>query len=208
MRHITGLRVMATVSIFNSMKLPNAGSAIVEQGKIVDYLLNPSHPDNGGKAAFFSSVGFTLEAWPALAMAFCGLAKTAEIVKRWKLRTVASILSKVALKPLAESRQWCGLCGLLTVERTAIDWSQLILTRTKTMIAEHERVVLTVDVPSEGLESGDVGTVVHIYKDGQAFEVEFTTLDGKTAAVATLEATQVRPVGKREITHARQLAVK
>lgn len=76
------------------------------------------------------------------------------------------------------------------------------------MIAEHERVVLTAAIPAEGLESGDVGTVVHIYKDGLAYEVEFTTLDGKTAVVATLEAAQVRPVGQREITHARQLAVK
>lgn len=76
------------------------------------------------------------------------------------------------------------------------------------MIAEHERVVLTKSVPAEGLESGDVGTVVHVYKDGLAYEVEFTTLDGKTAAVATLEATQVRPVGTREITHARQLAAR
>jgi hypothetical protein len=76
------------------------------------------------------------------------------------------------------------------------------------MIAEHERVVLTVDIPAEALEAGDVGTVVHVYKDGLAYEVEFTTLDGKTAAVATLETTQVRPVGQREITHARQLASK
>jgi len=38
-----------------------------------------------------------------------------------------------------------------------------------------------------------VGTVVHVYPDGKAFEVEFTTLDGKTAAVA-LEAVAVRLV--------------
>jgi uncharacterized protein DUF4926 len=73
------------------------------------------------------------------------------------------------------------------------------------MIKEHERVVLKVPVPAEGLEAGDVGTVVHIYRDGKAYEVEFTTLDGNTAAVVTLEASQVRPVGKREITHAREL---
>jgi hypothetical protein len=48
--------------------------------------------------------------------------------------------------------------------------------------------------------------VAHIYRDGQAYEVEFTTLEGKTAAVVTLEASQVRPIGKREITHARELA--
>lgn len=74
------------------------------------------------------------------------------------------------------------------------------------MIKEHDRVVLAATVPSEGLVAGDVGTVVHIYRDGQAYEVEFTTLEGKTAAVVSLEASQVRPVGKREITHARELA--
>ena len=61
-------------------------------------------------------------------------------------------------------------------------------------------------LPAEGLESGDVGTVVHVYRDGQAYEVEFVTLDGRTAAVVTLEAPQVRPVNRRDITHARELA--
>ncbi len=73
------------------------------------------------------------------------------------------------------------------------------------MIKEHERVVLTAPVPAEGLEAGDVGTVVHLYRDGHAYEVEFTTLDGRTAAVVTLESNQVRPVNEREITHAREL---
>ena len=76
------------------------------------------------------------------------------------------------------------------------------------MMKEHERVVLKVAVPAEGLEIGDVGTVVHVYRDGLAYEVEFTTLAGKTAAVVTLEAAQVRPVGRREITHAREMAAK
>jgi hypothetical protein len=74
------------------------------------------------------------------------------------------------------------------------------------MIKEHERVVLTVPIAAEGLEAGDVGTVVHVYRDGLAYEVEFTTLAGKTAAVVTVESAQVRPVGAREITHARELA--
>ncbi len=74
------------------------------------------------------------------------------------------------------------------------------------MIKEHERVVLTAPVPEAGLEAGDVGTVVHLYRDGQAYEVEFTTLNGTTAAVVTLEANHVRPVGRREITHSRELS--
>lgn len=75
------------------------------------------------------------------------------------------------------------------------------------MIKEHERVVLTTALPGEGLEAGDVGTVVHVYKDGEAYEVEFVTLDGHTAAVATLEVSQVRPVGRHDITHTRELSV-
>jgi hypothetical protein len=75
------------------------------------------------------------------------------------------------------------------------------------MIRELDRVVLTTALPNEALEPGDVGTVVHAYEDGTAFEVEFTTLDGTTAAVATVEAAQIRPVGRREITHARELSV-
>jgi hypothetical protein len=73
------------------------------------------------------------------------------------------------------------------------------------MIKEHDRIVLKTPVAAEGLEAGDVGTVVHVYRDGLAYEVEFTTLNGDTAAVVTVEAAQVRPVHKREITHAREL---
>jgi len=73
------------------------------------------------------------------------------------------------------------------------------------MIKEHDLVVLEIAVPSEGLVAGDVGTVVHIYRDGQAYEVEFATLEGKTAAVVTVEASHIRSVGQREISHAREL---
>ena len=75
------------------------------------------------------------------------------------------------------------------------------------MIKEHDRVVLVTSVPAERLEAGDVGTVVHVYEDAQAYEVEFVTLDGHTAAVATLESSQVRPVSRRDITHTRELSV-
>jgi hypothetical protein len=73
------------------------------------------------------------------------------------------------------------------------------------MIKEHERVVLKTDLPVDKLEAGDVGTVVHVYRDGLAYEVEFTTLDGSTAAVVTVEAANVRPVSNRDITHVREL---
>ena len=73
------------------------------------------------------------------------------------------------------------------------------------MIREHDRVVLTAPVPDARLETGDVGTVVHVYANGNAFEIEFMTLDGQTAAVATVESSAVRPVTGREITRSREL---
>lgn len=71
------------------------------------------------------------------------------------------------------------------------------------MIAEHDRVVLLTAVPTAGLVAGDVGTVVHQYADGKAFEVEFVALDGHTAAVETLETNQIRPVTRRDMAHSR-----
>ena len=70
------------------------------------------------------------------------------------------------------------------------------------MIKEHDRIVLTESVTAEGLEPGDVGTVIHVYADGKAYEVEFVALDGHTRAVVTLEIRQVRPVSRQDMTHA------
>jgi len=72
-------------------------------------------------------------------------------------------------------------------------------------IKEHDCVVLTKNLLGENLEAGDVGTVVHIHKNGAAYEVEFVTLAGSTVAVATVVASDLRPVGKRDISHAREL---
>ena len=63
------------------MELPNSGSAIIEREKIADYLLNAAHPDNGGKAAFFLSLGFNQDDWQGLALAFHRLAGRAQISK-------------------------------------------------------------------------------------------------------------------------------
>lgn len=67
-----------------------------------------------------------------------------------------------------------------------------------------EEVVLTRDLPSEGLKSGDLGTVVHVYEAG-GYEVEFFTALGKTRAVVTLAMTDVRQIGEGEMVAVRQL---
>ena len=58
------------------MLLPNVQSAIVSREKIVDYLVNPEHPDGAGKAAFFTAMGFRADRWQDLANALLELAKS------------------------------------------------------------------------------------------------------------------------------------
>jgi len=74
------------------------------------------------------------------------------------------------------------------------------------MILEHDCVVLTADLPGEGLQAGDIGTVVHVHQGGEGYEVEFMTLDGETVAIATLLPVQVRPIRRRELAHVQELA--
>lgn len=72
------------------------------------------------------------------------------------------------------------------------------------MIRELDTVVLTTDLPAHGLKRGDVGTIALLHQAG-GYEVEFMTLDGETIAVLSLAVDQVRPIGRREIAHARPL---
>lgn len=73
------------------------------------------------------------------------------------------------------------------------------------MINEHDCVILTEDLPVEGLKSGDIGTVVHIHQGAAGYEVEFTTLAGETVAVVTLLPTQIRPIARRDLANVREL---
>lgn len=74
------------------------------------------------------------------------------------------------------------------------------------MIQELDTVVLTRLVAEFNLQPGDIGTVVHVYKDHAAYEVEFMTGEGETIAVLTLLPNDIRTVKNREILHVRQLA--
>ena len=66
------------------MKLPNAATAVVQREKVEDYLLNPAHPDNGGKAHFFEDLGFRRSEWRTLAKAFRTLAGKADVAQSMK----------------------------------------------------------------------------------------------------------------------------
>lgn len=73
------------------------------------------------------------------------------------------------------------------------------------MIAELDRAILLIDMPEHGLETGDIGTVVHIYSEQQACELEFFTVDDQTVNIVTVEAKYLRPVSDRDMLHARRM---
>lgn len=59
------------------------------------------------------------------------------------------------------------------------------------MIHEHDPVALIKDRPDSHLRKGDVGTVVHVHKQGEAFEVEFIDPKLKTIGVFTMPSAQL-----------------
>ena len=75
------------------------------------------------------------------------------------------------------------------------------------MIEELKLVALLEGLLEHGLQEGDLGTVVFVHRQGEAYEVEFVTLDGETITVTTVLPHQVRQVGPREIAQSRVLAV-
>jgi len=97
----------------------------------------------------------------------------------------------------------------LKLAMTFQDWSPLIRwikSRSKKMFNELETVVLAHDLKDHNLTRGDVGTVVHSYACGKAYEVEFVTGEGKTIAVVTLEKSDIRSMQRQEILHVRMYA--
>lgn len=71
------------------MKLPNSRLALIDREKVTEYLLNPEHPDNGGKAAFFVALGFSSDGWETLVDALCKLTLTAPVTR--EMETVHGI---------------------------------------------------------------------------------------------------------------------
>jgi hypothetical protein len=72
---------------------------------------------------------------------------------------------------------------------------------------ELDTVVLLRDFPEAGLRVGDLGAVVHVYA-ADALEVEFVTASGRTQALLTVAATDVRAVGDNDLLAVRPTAPK
>ena len=67
-----------------------------------------------------------------------------------------------------------------------------------------DTVVLDCDLPDHGLQKGDLGAVVQIYRpDG--LEVEFVSAAGQTEALLTLKERDVRAVAANDLVSVRRL---
>ena len=64
----------------SDVKLRNADLAVVDRAKVLDYLLNEAHPDNGGKARFFGLLGYSREDPERLMKALRDVAEHGEVV--------------------------------------------------------------------------------------------------------------------------------
>ena len=67
-----------------------------------------------------------------------------------------------------------------------------------------DTVVLTRDVPEAGLRRGDLGAIVDLYGPN-AYEVEFVAASGRTQALVTLMADDIRHVGDQDLVSVRHL---
>jgi Domain of unknown function (DUF4926) len=65
-----------------------------------------------------------------------------------------------------------------------------------------DTVVLNRDLPEYGLRKGDLGAVVHVYEP-EGLEVEFVTASGRTEALVSLLASDVRAVGESNLVSVR-----
>ena len=74
-----------------------------------------------------------------------------------------------------------------------------------TTLADCDHVALLADFPSHVLLAGEVGIVVHVYRDRQTYEVEFVRYDGSSSGTVTLASDQLLPVGPGDMAHVREV---
>lgn len=68
-------------------------------------------------------------------------------------------------------------------------------------------VVLTRDMPGEGLRRGDLGAIVEVHS-ADAFIVEFVAASGRTQALVTLGPADVRAVADNDLVTVRPATAK
>jgi len=68
-----------------------------------------------------------------------------------------------------------------------------------------DTVALTHDIPGAGLRRGDLGAIVELHAP-DAMAIEFVAASGRTQALLTLKAADIRQVGDQDLIAVRSLA--
>ena len=108
------------------MRMPNAERAVVEREKVVEYLLNAAHPDNGGKAAFFLAMGYTSDDWQSLASAFRRLAAASEVAKSVETPHGTKYVIEGGLDTAATARRVVRLVRTIWIVDRGLDRPRLV----------------------------------------------------------------------------------
>jgi hypothetical protein len=93
------------------MKLPNSPKAIVDERKVREYLLSPSHPVGRFNARFFESIGIPPEAWSGFVKALQRLAEEGEAQVLEDSDMGRSTLSAVKSRVRVHDRRTSNRCG-------------------------------------------------------------------------------------------------
>ncbi len=188
-------------------KLPNAESAYIDPRKITGYLLSDTHPRGRPKAAYFRRFGFSAVQPGVMAEAILNHARSHDLAGAVENTFGIHYIIEGAIEtPDKRNPVIRSVWVIKTGEDAAAICDGNSGQKEQQVIDELECVVLTHDLPASGLKAGDIGTVVMVYKDGEAYDVEFLTLDGDTFALETLRAEEIRPARGQEVAQAREVA--
>ena len=69
----------------------------------------------------------------------------------------------------------------------------------------HDTVVLVNDIPAQALKAGDLGAVVDV-RSTDTLDVEFVTASGRTTALVSLNASDVRAIADTDVVTVRSVA--
>jgi len=80
------------------VRLPNADRAVVEDAKIRDYLLSPTHPVGRFKSVFFVALGFSADRWELPRDALLELAAPPTLLRARPAHSGSSLKSRAILQ--------------------------------------------------------------------------------------------------------------
>ena len=166
------------------MHIPHAENATVDIRKLRDYCLNPEHPEGKHKARLFVA---------ALGMTEADAEPLRDALLKWSNPTMrhsdGAMPTGNAITSILHSTGMVGRLSCVAVGSSNIDRmfpASLPVIRAERGVAMNDAihlldvVALTADIPEYDLHRGQVGTVVDILAEGQAFEVEFSDRQGRT----------------------------